>query len=120
MQLLALVTCSHALTVDVMLPLSLSLLLLQCDVIIDESYEMSTGGLTEMDAENPDGFLQTHDIKAYASQIPAVNEAQVYTLAGTIGQTITNPNSPIRGSVGLDWFERGVSRCDEVRRGHRL
>jgi hypothetical protein len=91
------------------------LLVLQCDVIIDESYEQSTGGLTEMDATNPDGFLQTHNIKAYADQIPAVTAKTVYTLAGTTGVTVTNPNSPMKGYIGLDWFERGVSRADEVR-----
>lgn len=88
---------------------------LQCDVIIDESYEQSTGGLTGMDSTNPDGFLQTHGIASYASQIPAVTAKTVYTLAGTTGVTVTNPSSPVKGYIGLDWFERGVSRCDEVR-----
>jgi hypothetical protein len=87
---------------------------LQCDVIIDESWEMSTGGLTAMDAQNPDGFLQTHNIKPYADQIEAVVKQQVYTLAGTSGVPVTRALSPVKGYVGIDWFERGVSRADEV------
>jgi hypothetical protein len=88
---------------------------LQCDVIIDESYEQSTGGLTEMDNTSPDGFIQTHNIAPYASQIDAITAKNVYTLAGTTGVTVTNPSSPMKGYIGLDWFERGVSRADEVR-----
>lgn len=88
--------------------------MLQCDVIIDESWEMSTGGLTAMDAQNPDGFLQKHNIVKYASQIPAVTAKTVYTIAGTSGVSITRADSPLKGYVGLDWFERGVSRADEV------
>jgi hypothetical protein len=84
-------------------------------VIIDESWVMSTGGLTAMDAVNPDGFLQTYKIQQYASQIPAVTNKAVYSLAGTIGVPITRGNSPIKGYVGLDWFESGVSRAEVVR-----
>lgn len=90
--------------------------LLQCAVIIDESFVMSTGGLTEMDATNPDGFVQTHNVKFYADnlQIPAVTAKNVYSLAGTIGQTVTRQGSPVLGYMALYWFERGQSRCDEV------
>lgn len=77
----------------------------------------STGGLTEMDAVNPAGFLQTYKIEAYASQITAVTSKAVYSLAGTTGVPITRGNSPIKGYVGLDWFESGVSRADVVRDG---
>lgn len=89
----------------------------KCDVIIDESWVQSTGGLTEMDAVNPAGFLQTYKIQAYASQIPAVASKAVYSLAGTTGVPITRGNSAIKGWVGLDWFESGVSRADVVRDG---
>lgn len=88
----------------------------QCDVIIDESWVMSTGGLTAMDGDNPDGFLQTYKIQAYASQIPAVTNKAVYSLAGTTGVPITRGNSPLKGYVGLDWFESGVSRAEVVLR----
>lgn len=86
--------------------------LLQCDIIIDETYEQSTGGLTQMS-----DFIKKHGIADYATEIPAVTAAQVYTVAGTTGMTVTTPGSFNLGSVGLDWFERGTSRCDEVRKG---
>lgn len=76
---------------------------------------MSTGGLTQMNGQNPDGFIQTHGLQQYADQIPAIINKRVYTIAGTTGVTVTNPDSPVKGYIGLDWFERGVSRCDEVR-----
>jgi hypothetical protein len=91
---------------------------LQCDVIIDESWEMSTGGLTAMDSQNPNGFIQTHGIpQQYVDQIQAINNKAVYTLAGTSGVPVTRALSPVKGYVGIDWFERGVSRADEVSRG---
>jgi hypothetical protein len=82
----------------------------QCDIIIDESYEASTGGITTMDL-----FLETHGVRDYADQIPAISAARVYTIAGTTGVPVATPGSFNLGSVGLDWFERGTSRPDEVR-----
>lgn len=79
-----------------------------CDVIIDESYEMATGGLTRMSQ-----FLETHGVAQYAEYIPAVVDKQVYTLAGTTGLPVGG-GSANAGSVGMDWFERGTSRPDEV------
>lgn len=81
----------------------------QCDIIIDESYEMATGGITSMST-----FLDVHGLTAYADQLPAVTNKQVYTIAGTTGVPVTTPGSFNLGSVGLDWFERGTSRPDEV------
>lgn len=92
-------------------------MVLQCDIIIDESWEQSTGGLTQMSGQNPDGFLQKHGIEAYGSQIPAVTNKLVFTVAKTTGVPVTNPNSPYLGYIGLDWFERGVSRADWVSGG---
>lgn len=91
--------------------------LLQCNIIIDESWIQSTGGITQMDGQNPPGFLQTHGIKPYANQIGAITSKQVYTLAKTTGMPVTNTGSPNLGYIGLDWFERGVSRADWVSSG---
>lgn len=85
-----------------------------CDVIIDESYNFAFGGLVSM--SGAEGWLAQYGLPAsFAStNIKAVRNGQVYSLAGTSSQTITRPGSWSQGSVGIDWFERGVSRCDEV------
>lgn len=67
-----------------------------------------------MDSTNPEGFVQKHGIKQYMPQVPAIGNKAVYTVARTTGMTVTNPNSPVLGMCGLDWFERGVSRADWV------
>lgn len=93
------------------------LLLLKADVIITEDYEMATGGFVRMKQ-----FLDAHSVGAgYPNTgIAAVDSGEVYSIAGVTSQTVQSTDSIYRGSVGLDWFERGTSRCDEVRLLHRL
>lgn len=83
-------------------------LLSQVDVIFDETYEMATGNIVRLS-----DFLAKH-LPGNTRTIPAVAARRVYTIAGTISQTVTDPDSDYVGSVGTDWFERAVGRCDEV------
>jgi hypothetical protein len=86
-------------------------LLSQADIIIDETYEFSNGNFIRMES-----FLAAHQItSAAAAGIKAITNRRVYSLGGTTGQPITRAGSPNIGTVGLDWFERGTTRCDEVR-----
>jgi len=88
-------------------------LLSQADIIIDETYEFSNGNFIRMES-----FLAAHQINStVAAGIKAITNRQVYSLAGTTGQPITRAGSPNIGTVGLDWFERGTTRSDEVRWG---
>ncbi|KAF8072663.1 TD1 [Scenedesmus sp. PABB004] len=81
----------------------------QADVIIDETYDKPTGGLVRLA-----DFVSRHGLSGRT--VPAVSGRRVYTLAGTTGQTVQDPDSPYDGSVGLDWYERGTSHCEEVLR----
>lgn len=69
---------------------------------------MATGGYIRLSQ-----FMSAHQL-LQSLQIPAINTQQVYSLAGATSQTITAQDSAYRGSVGMDWFERGTARCDEV------
>lgn len=83
---------------------------LQADVIIDESYDFANGGFISMEA-----LLAGHRLSpTQAASVSAIASMNVYTLAGTTSQVVTRPGSPNVGTVGMDWFERGASRCDEV------
>lgn len=84
--------------------------LVQADIIIDETYTYATGNFEKLE-----DFLKAHGItSAAAAGIKAITNRQVYTLAGTTGKVIER-SGPSVGTVGLDWFERGTTRCDEVR-----
>jgi hypothetical protein len=84
--------------------------LAQADIIIDETYEFSNGNFIRMES-----FLAAHQItSAAAAGIKAITNRRVYSLGGTTGQPITRAGSPNIGTVGLDWFERGTTRCDEA------
>lgn len=79
------------------------------DVIIDESYSFATGCFVRLD-----DFVSAHSLSSYTRTIPAIANKNVYTIAGTASQTIQEGD--YTGSVGLDWYERGTARADEVRR----
>ncbi|WIA08608.1 hypothetical protein OEZ85_008037 [Tetradesmus obliquus] len=75
----------------------------QVDVIIDESYTFATACYVRLG-----DFLAGHKLTGAA--VKAVTNRQVYTIAGMASQTLES------GTVGLDWYERGTARADEVLR----
>jgi hypothetical protein len=79
---------------------------IQVDVIIDETYSFATGCYVRMT-----DFVNGHNIAS--ASIRAVANKQVYTIAGQASTQIQVGSG--QGSVGLDWYERGTSRADEVR-----
>lgn len=86
-------------------------ILRRADVIITEDWSMANGGLLQLKE-----FTDAHGLPSSNTGIPAVDKGEVYSLAGVASQTVTDTDSKNLGMVGLDWFERGTSRCDEVLR----
>jgi hypothetical protein len=84
--------------------LLLLLLLLQVDIIFDDTYSANSSHLLDIAA-----FKAAYGLTdAQAADIPAIADGQVWTFNNRLGARNED------GSVGSDWFEGSVARPDLV------
>jgi hypothetical protein len=85
-------------------PYTLLLLLLQVDIIFDDTYSFNSSHLLDIAA-----FKEAYGLSdAQSADIPAIAAGQVWTFNNRLGARNAD------GSVGSDWFESSVARPDLV------